>query len=103
MKTPFKIAAKRKVPHREAYPFHGSGEDNRPQRDALVEVGEVDIVPDDSFDPRDGYSPFLVDADGVAVAWYSGCGSHQLTITESFARFLRGEPAQPDPAPPSAP
>lgn len=103
MKTPFKINARREVPRREAYPLPGNREDDRPDRDELVKIGEVDIVPDGDFDPRDGYSAFLVDADGVAVAWYSGCGTHQLTITESFARFLRGEPAQPDTPPPSAP
>ena len=53
-------------------------------------VGSVHVVDDDSDEARSEREyAFIHDENGNAMAWYSGCGSHQLTITRSFQRWLQ--------------
>ena len=48
----------------------------------------VDVVPDDHATGEEECA-FISDADGKALAWYSGCGTHMLTITQGFFEFLQ--------------
>ena len=51
--------------------------------------GSVRIVPDYLAAANSRYA-FIYDSEGIAVAWYGGCGSHELVITESFKKYLEG-------------